>query len=948
MTDADRELRWSDDPPDEAAALEARAARYRKLLGVEDLGFLVEQLSSLSRAERRDSPYPRQSYDLGGEPPQREPEIRALGATGSVTIVWSRRPRAALWSWGMAGRCVRVVAEEPFGFARLRIPLRRAEIRLLFPGTVMAARWSARLGRFCLVPASGYSEAGEYLYGQIATPGVYAACGLPRDPRILLALRLLAALAPWARAGAQAGLAIAQPLLDALSKQSLLRRFPRSAALRSALGCQADDIGATMGGGFCDFVRGPIDAAIERLPELDLLEAVDPPRRAARPVPEPRLPPEWPVPIGRWRCLGPANVTGRIKSLAMHPANGHVLYAGAAGGGVWKTVNGGRDWFATMGRERSLAIGGLAIAPSAPDVLYAATGEWTGRDDRPETPSGLGAGVYRTGDGGRHWIACAPIPSTMCTSVAIDPRDPDRVFVGGNRGLHCSADGGLTWRTSLADRGDDGARAGTVTSVAILPDAPARILAGVHGRGIFISEDGGESWRALTLEANGLPTGEPANAPKIAIGRGDGARGSRLVCVKMDDAVFTSTDGGNRFGAPADMGDATPSAIPWCNVIAVHPRNEALMFAAGTNLHRSADGGRTWRKVAGYGTAVAGGQHAVAFDPVNARRVYLANDGGLWASADAGVTWRPAGRGIVAAQAYHVSASEGPALRVGVSLHDVDAHVFDGGADWRSLGFGEAGSIAFAAGDPDEVCADSLWSNLMWFRPDRSGPWRAVEQGPDTAPNAPQPLAVARDRREAFLAISVERERILKYPGRETMAWPALLEIEDAKFTAVAVSRDGPRFVYAGDTKGRLWFSQDGGARWRVIWSAQAPAAIAHVAIGPDDPRRVHFATADTFGSALYRGEIHGRRFAVVPLIGREAPGGDGAGAWSSLEHPRLDGVILALRRNEARVTLDGGAHWRPLRDGLPNATLMRAAVRDYDGLCFVATHGAGVWAATL
>jgi len=78
-----------------------------------------------------------------------------------------------------------------------------------------------------------------------------------------------------------------------------------------------------------------------------------------------------------WFCVGPRNVNGRVKSIAVHPTNQNILYAGAASGGVWKTEDGGQSWRPLWDEQESLAIGSIAIAPSAPNTIYAGTGEWT-------------------------------------------------------------------------------------------------------------------------------------------------------------------------------------------------------------------------------------------------------------------------------------------------------------------------------------------------------------------------------------------------------------------------------------------------------------------------------------------------------------------------------------------------------------------------------------------
>src|SRR5882762_2059087 len=91
-----------------------------------------------------------------------------------------------------------------------------------------------------------------------------------------------------------------------------------------------------------------------------------------------------------WYSIGPRNVNGRVKSLAIHPTNANIVYAGAASGGVWKSIDGGQTWDALWDMQTSLAIGALGISKSSPNTIYAGTGEWT----PGWGPSYGGAGVY--------------------------------------------------------------------------------------------------------------------------------------------------------------------------------------------------------------------------------------------------------------------------------------------------------------------------------------------------------------------------------------------------------------------------------------------------------------------------------------------------------------------------------------------------------------------------
>src|SRR5438309_11451970 len=76
-----------------------------------------------------------------------------------------------------------------------------------------------------------------------------------------------------------------------------------------------------------------------------------------------------------WRPIGPVNMGGRIDDVEAVESDPAVIYVGAATSGVWKTENNGTTWSAVFDGQPNLSIGGIAIAPSNPNVVWVGTGE---------------------------------------------------------------------------------------------------------------------------------------------------------------------------------------------------------------------------------------------------------------------------------------------------------------------------------------------------------------------------------------------------------------------------------------------------------------------------------------------------------------------------------------------------------------------------------------------
>ena len=172
--------------------------------------------------------------------------------------------------------------------------------------------------------------------------------------------------------------------------------------------------------------------------------------------------PRAPSPFGTWESLGPGNIGGRTRGLVIHPQDSHIMWAGGATGGIWKTTDGGNTWIPVSDFAPVLAINCLVMEPGNPNTLYACTGE--------QTQNWRGAGIYKTTDGGATWNQ---LPATTATdfyfvnNIAISPLAPAHVYAATNSGLWASMDGGNTWNLSLAslDGGPAATRTGDRKSV---------------------------------------------------------------------------------------------------------------------------------------------------------------------------------------------------------------------------------------------------------------------------------------------------------------------------------------------------------------------------------------------------------------------------------------------------------------------------------------------------
>ncbi len=217
------------------------------------------------------------------------------------------------------------------------------------------------------------------------------------------------------------------------------------------------------------------------------------------------------------RNLGPTVGGGRVSAVAGVPGDPNVYYVGAAGGGVFKTVDGGNSWKAIFEKELTASIGAVAVAPSNPNIVWVGTGEANIRNDALP-----GRGIYLSSDAGQSWKRMGLENAGQISTILIDPNDPRTVFAGvfghewapnSERGVFRTTDGGLTWSKVLFVNDTTG-----VCDLVMEPGNPRvlfaamwhahrlpwELVSGGEGSGLYRSTDGGSTWKKLT---KGLPEG---------------------------------------------------------------------------------------------------------------------------------------------------------------------------------------------------------------------------------------------------------------------------------------------------------------------------------------------------------------------------------------------------------------------------------------------------------
>ena len=423
-----------------------------------------------------------------------------------------------------------------------------------------------------------------------------------------------------------------------------------------------------------------------------------------------------------YRLVGPYN-GARVLAVSGIPGDSKDFYFGSVDGGVWKTTNAGASWAPLFDKEDIQSIGAIEVAPSDPNVIYVGTGEGCLRND-----ISYGNGVYKSTDGGKSWQHIGLDDSQHISHLIIDPKNPNRVFVAAmghasgpnaERGIFRSEDGGQTWQKVLYK--DDKTGGVDVTfdpnNTQIVYAAlyqfirlPWRSDSGGPGSGLYKSTDGGSTWTQLT--GNGLPDGVLGK-----IGIAVAANSSRVYALieAKQGGLYVSNDAGSSWKLVNDDDQYRQRAWYFTHIFA-DPQSVDTVYVENTGLFRSTDGGVKF-------TAIHGGDsHGLWIDPTNPSHLMTSSDEGAFISLDSGKTWstnlnEPLGQFYSIATDndvnYHVYGEKQDAGSMVVATRT--NHGFIGPQDQYSAAGGESGWLMPKPDDSNIVYGESYDGDMSRY-----------------------------------------------------------------------------------------------------------------------------------------------------------------------------------------------------------------------------------------
>ncbi len=650
-----------------------------------------------------------------------------------------------------------------------------------------------------------------------------------------------------------------------------------------------------------------------------------------------------------WEPLGPyswENGTngynpgiGRVNSIDIHPTNPDILFAGTAGGGLWKSETGGNNWTTLSEDFPILGVTDFYTAPEDPDKMYVLTGDAYGADT-------YSYGVFKSTDGGTTWANNSNFNPEVTDfnrmyRMIVDPADSDIILIAGSSGIWKSINGAESW-TQVNSQ--------SFVDIEFKPGNTDVVYASTNGSTDFgLSLDGGDTWSTITTPLSGLgrtAIGVSADNPNYVYLLASTSSGTF-------GGVFRSTDSGETF----TMQSNTPNIFNYSTIgeggggqgwydlsIAVNPNDAEDIYVSGVHIWNSKDGGVSWQdEDFNYGILnywvynasntdnyVHADNHTLDF--LNGE-LFAGCDGGIWKSANLGASWQDLSEGLNNTQLYRLGLDPNNENVIIAGAQDNGSNILIDG-NWTHI-FGADGMEALV----DHTDGDIVYSTYQF-----GGLIKYTNQGAGSAQYIGGDLNGTGAWVTPFMLDPADNNFL--YAGYQDVhrynntsgTWDQISNFgSSSNITSLKIAPTNSDYIYVstGFSTNR---TQDGGETWENISTGLPGETLTYITVSENDPNKL-WATFSGYNSA----------YKVFESV-------DGGDSWNNISEglPNLPVNCIVHQKDsddQLYVGTDVGVYqknnsgnWEPWFDGLPNVIVNELEIH-YDAKKIVAaTYGRGLW----
>lgn len=682
------------------------------------------------------------------------------------------------------------------------------------------------------------------------------------------------------------------------------------------------------------------------------------------------------------RHIGPALMSGRINDMETHPTNSRIVYAGTAGGGVWKSSDGGTT-FNPIFDDYCQSIGAVALDPNDPDnTIYVGTGEtWT------RNSVSIGDGLYKTTDGGANWNKIGFEKSERIANIIVNPNNSQEIYVGvlgalwgdsEERGVYKSSDGGATWgqllyvdpKTGCADLAMDPTNPNVLyASMWEFRRTGWSFESGGDKSALYKSTDGGKTWNKIH---NGFPEGKlgrlaiavaPSN-PNVLYTVIEAEKDERKGLYRSNDAGASWEQLNNDFGI-------TVRPFYFSRIV-VDPKNEDVVVKGGLSGSISRDGGKTFKNLGNMHSDI----HDIVFNIKDSDIMYVGTDGGVYRTWDGGTTMEIV-ENLPLSQFYQVSVDDAEPYNVYGGLQDngswwgpssspngVEAR------DWNSIGAGDGFRVLKHPTKPiiysEMQGAESVWridtereltktiqplpvSEDQKLRWNWNAPMAISAHQPDRFYMGSQYLHKSEDMGDTWEIISPDLTT--NDPAKQNQEDSGGLSMDNSgaenhtTIFTIAESTLDENVIWVGTDDGNVQVTQDGGKTWTNT--------VANIPGLPKNTWCYHI-EASVFDKGTAYAVFDGHTMNdMTPYAFKTTDFGK---TWTNIISDDVVGFARNIQEDYENpdllflgtefglyITMDGGKNWKKFTNNMPAVAVHFIELHKRTNDLVMGTHGRGV-----
>jgi hypothetical protein len=651
------------------------------------------------------------------------------------------------------------------------------------------------------------------------------------------------------------------------------------------------------------------------------------------------------APPAQWNFIGPANipngqtygtntiaVSGRVAAIAVDPNNPAHLLVGAAGGGIWESIDTGANWICRGDQLPCLSIGAIAFDRSNPQTVYAGSGE--GNSEYAL----LGAGIFKSVDGGATWnpLARAPFAGIGFYGLLIDPADPAVLYAATTAGFFLSTDGGATWTSKRAG--------GECWGLSLDPSG------GSSAELLLAFFDGLFSWTRARgkFQRVQLPGSRDANWDRLAVDRVHSTPDIAYAfgCIGITPHLW------RRAGGVWSKITSLPEVDtndPWTNQawydwhVSATPDNPQQVYLGAIDLYRGDFNGSSWNftDISTQGPhSIHPDQHCLTFSPEDSSVIYAGSDGGIFRSANSGRTWRSLNPGLAICEIQYLAGDPRSSNWLMAGTQDNGTIRYNGSLQWKQIAQGDGGDCGVNALDPNEVYHsfyyDSRYGLSFQISRNKGDTWRDLKP-----PNIPMNFYPPVEVFGQTVAIGAQSLLVSRNRGTTWSKVPLGLSAR-GQALPTAMREVDANTILVGTGEGRLFRVTWNGASWqKTILTSPAARVISCIAVDPSNPQRYWITFSQIGGPTIFRSDDAGGSWANcstgLPAAARGLP------IHSVVVDPGNYQRVWVAADVGVYQTLDE-ATWSVFGNGLPNAMAVDLLFHKQDRILFCATRNRGVW----